>query len=272
MQFLDKWERKLGWMSFPGLFRYYALIHIMVFLLRILNPEIGTELDFDLQKILSGEVWRVATFLFASNGLEGWSLGISALFLYFMAMIAFMVSDGLEASWGVFRTSLFIYAGIAGLLIANVAFSLLFYNAFNVMISVPFTGLLLYSSAFFAFATLFPRVELMVFLVLPVQVRWLAILAAIPIVKLVFTLPISIPYLLLGFGNYLLWAGIPALRGQGRVIKSAGRRKKFKEAKLSDEDSFHRCKKCGRTEISDPDLEFRMAEDGEEYCGDHLPG
>jgi hypothetical protein len=54
------------------------------------------------------------------------------------------------------------------------------------------------------------------------------------------------------------------------VIKSAGRRKKFKEAKLSDEDSFHRCKTCGRTEKSDPDLEFRMAEDGEEYCGDHL--
>jgi hypothetical protein len=28
---------------------------------------------------------------------------------------------------------------------------------------------------------------------------------------------------------------------------------------------------CGRTEISDPELDFRMAADGEEYCEDHLP-
>jgi hypothetical protein len=82
--------------------------------------------------------------------------------------------------------------------------------------------------------------------------------------------PAYFGFLLLGFGNYLLWAGIPAMRGQARVIESAGRRKKFSKAKAGGEAAFHRCEKCGRTEVSDPDLEFRMAEDGMEYCGDHL--
>jgi hypothetical protein len=53
-------------------------------------------------------------------------------------------------------------------------------------------------------------------------------------------------------------------------VKSVGRKRKFDKDKPTGESAFHRCKTCGRTEVSDPDLEFRMAEDGEEYCGDHL--
>lgn len=270
MQFLNKWERKFGWMSFPGLLRYYALLHVAVFLLQYINPMISMELDFDLEKILSGEVWRVVTFLFSTSGMTG--LGArSLLYIYFMVIIAFMVSDGLEAAWGVFRTSLFLYAGIAGLLIANVIFSLLFYRAFDVMISVPATGALLNTSAFFAFATLFPKVELRVFFVLPVQIRWLAILATIPFLLLIISIPVSIAYLGIGFANYIFWAGIPALRRQSRAIKSGSGSRKYKKEKMNDREAFHRCKACGQTEASDPELEFRMAADGEEYCEDHLP-
>lgn len=200
---------------------------------------------------------------------------MSPLWMYFMVMIAFLVSDGLEAAWGVFRTSMFLYAGIAGLLAGNVIFSLLFYSAFDVMVSLPATGALLNLSAFFAFATLFPKVELLVFFVLPVQVRWLAILAAAPIAYMVFLLPVSAAYLALAFGNYLFWVAVPVLRGKSKgvksVAKSVARKRKFDKSKLDDSEAFHRCKSCGRTEISDPELEFRMAADGEEYCGDHLP-
>ncbi len=270
MRFLDKWERKFGWLSFPGLLRYYALFHVAVFLLQYNNPMISMKLDFDLEKILSGEVWRVLTFLFSTSGMTGHRAS-SLLYIYFMVMIAFMVSDALEAAWGVFRTSLFLYAGIAGLLIANVIFSLLFYRVFNVMISIPATGALLNTSAFFAFATLFPKAELRVFFVLPVQVRWLAILAAIPFLLLAFSLPLSIPYLGLGFANYIFWAGIPALRRQVGAIKSGSGSRKYKREKMDARDAFHRCKTCGRTEVSNSELEFRMAADGEEYCEDHLP-
>ena len=261
MQFLDKWERKLGWMSFPGLLRYYALFHVMVFLLQFFNPQIGHVLDFDRGKIMSGEVWRVLTFLVADSGFKG--LGaFSMLFLFFMVMIAFMMSDTLEGAWGVFRTSMFHYTAFAGLLIANFLYE----------DPMSGSGFFIYTSAFFAFATLFPKHEFLMFLIIPVQVRWLAILLGVLMVVGVLGEPLYLGYLLLSFSNYLLWAGIPAMRGQARVIRSAGRKREFRKAKPDAEDAFHRCAKCGRTEVSDPDLEFRMAGDGAEYCTDHLEG
>jgi hypothetical protein len=108
------------------------------------------------------------------------------------------------------------------------------------------------------------------FLIIPVQVRWLAMLGAVFLLIAAIGNPVYIGFLLLAFGNYLLWAGIPALRGQARVMKSVARKRKFDRYKLDEDESFHHCKTCGRTEVSDPELEFRMAADGEEYCTDHL--
>ncbi len=261
MEILDKWERKLGWMSFPGLLRYYALFHVLVFLLQIVNPYIGTVLEFDRAKIMQGEVWRVVTFLFADSAFGGMG-AFGMLFLFFMVMIAFLMSDALEGAWGVFRTTMFYYAGFIGLLIANFLYAY----------PMPGSGFFVYTAAFFAFATLFPKHEFLMFLVIPVQVRWLAMLAAIPLVLGVFSNPLYIGFVLLGFGNYLLWAGIPAMRGQAQAAGSASRKRKFEKAKVSADAAFHKCAKCGRTDVSDPDLEFRISANGSEYCEDHLAG
>jgi hypothetical protein len=259
MQFLDKWERKFGWISFPGFLRYYALLHVLVFLLQFINPQIGRILEFDREKIFAGEVWRLVTFLFSSSGLGG--LGaLGALFLFFMVMIAFMMNDALEGAWGVFRASMFYYCGYLGLLAAN-----FLYNT-----PMLGSGFYIYMSAFLAFATLFPKVELLLFFILPVQIRWFAILFAVFLVIGLFEKPSHIGFIALCFGNYLLWAGIPALRGQVRIIEAAGRRKRFEKNLFSDEEAFHRCAACDRTEISDPELEFRMSIDGKEYCTEHL--
>lgn len=260
MEFLDKWERKFGWMSFPGLLRYYALFHVLVFLLQFVNPSIGLMLEFDRVKIFEGEVWRLVTFLFAESGSGG--LGpLTMLFLFFMVMIAFMMSDALEGAWGVFRTTLFHYAGVMGLLLANFLYAH----------PLAGSGFYIYLSAFFAFATLFPRHEFLMFLIIPVQVRWLAMLTGGLLIFGVLAQPFYLGFLLLGFGNYLLWAGVPAMRGRARGISSAKRKQKFQESKLDGNGAFHSCELCKRTEVSDPELEFRMAEDGHEYCLDHLP-
>jgi hypothetical protein len=135
---------------------------------------------------------------------------------------------------------------------------------------MPGSGFILYGSAFFAFATLFPKVEFLIFFILPVQVRFLALLQAILLVISMFGNPWLLPIFLLGYANYIFWAGIPALRGTARVIESAQRRKRFNAAKTSADDAFHTCETCKRTDISDPRLEFRVGRNGKEYCVDHL--
>ncbi len=260
MSRIDRLERRLGGLSFPGFLRYYAILHALVYVLQLVRPDIGMLLEFDRARIFSGEVWRVVTFLFSSSGFAGIGL-LGALFFYFMVMIAFMMSDALEGAWGVFRTTLFYYCGILGLIIAN----FLFPGA------MPGSGFLLYGSAFFAFATLFPRVEFLMFFILPVQVRFLAWIQAAFLVLGVMGDLRMLPFFLLGYANYLVWAGIPALRGRARLMESAQRRRKFNGAKEPEHAAFYTCAVCGRTDVSDPELEFRVGSDGREYCADHLP-
>jgi len=253
-------ERRLGWLAFPGFLRFYALFQALVYLLRMVSPGVGRMLDFDRGKILGGEVWRVVTFLFSASASIGTG-GLGILAMAFLVMIAFMMSNALEDAWGVFKTTLFFLVGMIGLMIGN----------FLMPQVMPDSGLLLYGSAFFAFATLFPKVEFLLFLILPVQVRFLAWIQAAGLVLAMMGNLWLVPYFLLGYANYLLFAGLPALRGTARVLESAQRRRVFNSGKIPDAVAFHTCGLCERTELSDPGLEFRVGGDGREYCEDHLP-
>jgi hypothetical protein len=259
MTFLDRLERRYGWISFPGFLRYYALFHVLVFVLKFFSQDIGQIFEFDRAKILSGEVWRIVTFFFATSQFGPPTL-MSILFLIFAVNFAFMVGDGLESAWGAFRSSLFYYMGIALMMIANFCYPM----------NIPLSGFILYGSAFFAFATLFPKTEILLLLILPLQVRFLGFLQAGLVLLIIIGQPILAPFFVLGFANYLLFAGIPAMRGRAKIQESIQRRKQFNASKTSEGESFHHCVLCGRTDVTNPSLEFRVGNDGREYCVDHL--
>ena len=261
MVFSTGFERRFGWLAFPGFLRYFALLHALVYVLQSVRPGLGRLLMFNWDKILAGEVWRVVTFLFASSGFSQVdTLGL--IFMFFMVMIAFMINDALEDAWGVFKSSMFYYCGVIGLIAAS----------FLYPIAMVGSGMFLYESAFFAFATLFPHVEFRLFFILPVQVRFLAILGAVLLVWQTLGVPGGVVILALSFANYVLWAGLPALRGKAREAAAGKRRGRFNAGKASGGTAFHRCEDCGRTEVSDPHVEFRVGLDGKEYCEDHLDG
>lgn len=261
MSFFDRLERRWGWIAFPGFLRYYALMHVLVFVVQFLRPGVGEALEFDRAKILSGEVWRVATMFFAGSGFGGASPLMMILLLYFAVTIVFMVSDGLESAWGSFKASLFYYAGIVAIVMMNFVYP----------VTVPLSGALLYASAFLAFATLFPKEQILVFFVLPVQIRFLGILMGGGLLLILLGNPILAPFFAVVFANYFIWAGLPALRGTARVIEAGKRKKRFNASKLPVSEAFHTCAVCAKTDVSDPHAEFRIGKDGEEYCVEHLP-
>jgi hypothetical protein len=125
----------------------------------------------------------------------------------------------------------------------------------------------LFGAAFIAFATLFPRTEILLFLIIPIQVRFLGMFVAGLVVLSAISQPILLPFYLLAYANYFAWAGIPTLRGTARLIESGKRKKAFHAVS----EAFHTCVVCKKTDVSDPQLEFRIGADGEEYCTDHLP-
>lgn len=267
MTVFDKLERRWGWVAFPGFLRYYAMFHVLVFILELFQPDIAQLLAFDREKIFAGEIWRVATMFFSISEFGSPRSLWAILLLAFAVNFAFMISDGLEDLWGTFKTSLFYYTAIVLIVIANFAYS----AAIPGLTTIPFSGAMLYASAILAFATLLPKVEILLYMILPVQMRFVGILTALGILFLLVKAPLLLPFVLLALANYFIWAGIPTLRGTVRVIEAGKRKKVFNSGKIPDSEAFHTCVVCKKTEVSDPHAEFRIGSDGEEYCSSHLP-
>ncbi len=256
MSLMDRLERRFGRFSFPGFLRYYALFHLMVYAIQLIRPDIGELLDFDREKILAGEVWRMVTFLFASAGNLMVQPLLGAVLLFFLMRIMMIVSDALEEEWGVFKTSLFHYFAIAGLLAGN----------FLMPVAIAYSGFIIYGSAFFAFATLFPRVVWHLMLVFPVEVRFIAMFKAFFLVLTILGDPRLVPFLLLGYGNYLLWVVVPMWKSRAGTRGQKVFAKKLKKGFNEDEEPFHKCALCHRNDVMDPEREFRVGSDGREYC------
>lgn len=260
MRWLDRIEDRLHWLAFPGLYKYLALTGVVVNAWGWLNPSGPSMLDFSLIGILNGEVWRIFSFALTPNGL--FPLGaLGVLFLYFATRITFLISDSLEEIWGPTRTTLYILLAWAGLVVGQAL----------MILPVPMSGIMIGLSLFLAFATLFPKYEFHLFLVLPVQVRWLGWAAFAMAIYGVIRVPLTILLVLPALVPYGLWVLPDFIRNRKGLAQAAVRRRKFEAAALSDGHTFNRCSVCKRTEKDDEDLEFRTYADGTEYCLDHLP-
>lgn len=261
MHWLERLEKRLHWIAIPGIFKYLALFGVAISIAQWMSPAMAHAIAFDQKKILAGEFWRLFAFAFAPMGLIPPS-AFGALALVFGTMIAFLVSDSLEEAWGPTRTTLYLITTWLGLVVGQFLFQ----------IDIPIGGVFLYLSMFLAFATYFPRYEFRLFLILPVQVRWIAwFMFGMTLLSVLGSAPLFGVFAF-ALAPYALWVLPPFIRDRKALAKAAVRRQKF-HAKASDgtDDAFHRCEVCQRTENDDPDLEFRTFLDGTEYCLEHLP-
>ena len=253
MAWLDKLERRLGFLAVPGLMRIVVGLTALVFMLVRLNPDFRFVLDLDPARVLHGEVWRLVTYIFLPQ---------TASFLWILLFLWFLwfIGDGLEQAWGAFRLTLYFFVGVIGTTAAAFFFGARFSNS------------MLFSSLFFAFARFYPDQVIYILFILPVKIKWLAWVSAAFLLFGFFVNPNSYRMALVAaFMNYLIFFGpeiIYEARHRGEV---SARHKRFARESRSEAEPLHKCAVCGATEVSDPNLDFRVARDGEEYCMAHLP-
>jgi membrane associated rhomboid family serine protease len=253
MSFLDKLERRLGFIAIPALIRAVVTLNALVFVLVLLNKGFDSYLALDIARIRAGEVWRLVTYIFVPQ--TGHFL-LVAMALYFL----WYIGDGLERAWGPFRVTLYFLVGMIGTTVAAV------------LSSSQFSSQMLFTTLFFAFAHFYPEDVIYVFFILPLKIKWIAwIYAGFLLLSFVTQSNSFRIGFIAALSNYLIFFGPGVIRHLRQRKEVAVRRSRFEVQSRSEEEPLHRCATCGATELTDPSLEFRVARDGEEYCLAHLP-
>ena len=246
----------------PGLIRYVALFNALVFLLHLLAPGYTSVLELNPQLVLKGEVWRLITWIFIPETLSPFWIFFALLFLLYLG-------DGLEAALGSAKLTLFYLSGVLLCTVVSFAFGLAAGESGAVLTRA---NTFLNLSLLLAFATVYPDFKVLVFFVLPVRIAWLALFSAVLMILSALGQPAVVAATLgAAFANYLFFFGTSLRAHLG------GRAFPFRSApsdgsdRNSSPEPLHRCRECGRTESTHPDLEFRVASSGWEYCLQHLP-
>lgn len=251
MNLLDKLEKRFYKFSIPHL--TYILIAGQVILFFLDYAKV-IPLDFFVlkgSKVLNGEYWRLATFLFIP-------IPRNIIFAVFAWYLYFLYGSALESTWGTFRYNIYIF--MSYILTVSISF---------ILPDDTITNAYLYLTIFFAFAYLFPNFTLYIFFVLPIKIKWLAILVGASYVYILITGDwLSRILILISLGNFILFFGKDILF---KII--VGKRKMEYQIKNIKEKNkpFHTCKECGITDIDNPDMQFRYCDDCDNcYCEDHI--
>lgn len=222
-------------------------------------------LVFSPSMILKGEIWRLVSFIFIPNYSSIFSFAISLYFYYF-------IGKSLEAQWGQARFNIYYFTGI----ILSVIYGFIA-SALGVIVELEMSTYYINMAMFFAFATLWPDVTVLLFFIIPIKMKWLAyidvFLFAFDIISGTTLFP------LVAVLNYLLFCAPVLFRNISRGRKNYARSASFKSAikhaekEQTKKNYHHKCCVCGRTDTEYPNLEFRYCSRCAGYhcfCEDHI--
>ncbi|PKL42770.1 MAG: hypothetical protein CVV41_12120 [Candidatus Riflebacteria bacterium HGW-Riflebacteria-1] len=259
MIWLDKLERKYGNWGLEGLIKYVSMLMLVVFFLNQSGMLPYHMLYLHRDAILSGQVWRLFTFLLIPAS-------TNFLFLIFELSILVMCADGLEAKWGTFKLTAYYMTGA----ISNILVAL-------IMPEVQLGSYFIYLSLFLGFATIYPDYEILLFLLLPVKMKYLALLSG---ASMIYSLVVGSLFIkiaiLLSLGNYLLFFAQDVIAAVRQNRRQYMRAEEYEKSLGRTEEYRHKCSVCGITDVSSPEAQFRYCtcpacgENGTPFCSEHL--
>lgn len=275
----------------PNLMLYIVIGNAIVLTLSLFNGgnSLFNLLYFDKTLILQGQVWRLVTYIFtqSSNSFLG------LLFLYFF----YILGRHVEQSMGTLRFNIYYFSGV----ILMDVFAMLFcpiiptnpitqeqylYLASTIPVYTNM-AYYLHLSLLLTFATTNPSSQFLILFIIPIKAWVMALIYLAMVLASVFNLSYPVFFFphnlfpLVALGNYLLFMGkdiknlLPLSWRIKRRRNTAANRKPipFRPAEKNHTDYAHRCTVCGRTDVSNPELEFRYCSRCSGYhcyCSEHI--
>ena len=155
-------ERKLRRYAISDLMKYIVIGQGIVFALLYIWPTLGYQLYYLITLtrtgLMRGQIWRLVTFVFVPPS-------SSPIFILFALYFYYMIGVGLENQWGKVKFNLYYLVGMLGSIIA----ALITGYADNTFLNL---------SLFFAYAALYPDEQVLLFMILPIKMKYLALVDA----------------------------------------------------------------------------------------------
>lgn len=254
LKWLNKLERKYGKYAIHGLMKYIVAANLAVFLLNVISPSLEYNLALIPQAVMAGQIWRVFTFILIPPQ-------TSAFWILFTLYFYYIIGMGLEQAWGSFKFNIYYLVGMIATIIVS-------------LVSGSYgTATFINLTLFLAFASIYPNHEVLVFFILPVKMKYLALLDAVLLAQQFIMGGLGIKLMILAsLANYFIFFGkdfIELFKTKKKVKKN---KERFKVIEMKDYVR-HRCTVCGMTERDDPNMEFRYCSKcsgHKEYCMNHL--
>ncbi len=262
---VERFCRRHPRFGIPNLMRYIAIGSAAYWLLNLVNPLLVSYFSFSAAHVLHGELWRLLTFFFIPPDLS-W-LGLIAVYFYYW------IGSTLEQHWGTGQFTIYFFSGA----ILTMLYGILMYLIFG--LDMYLTPTYVYLAMFFAFAVFFPDLQVLLFFILPIKIKYLAYLDAAFFVYGIISSPF--PYNLLPVVatlNFLLFCGGElwrSVRGRRTTKSAVNFRRESRRIRQEQAQQLyhHKCAVCGRTDTDYPELEFRYCSRCAGYhcfCQDHI--
>lgn len=286
MKPMSNFEKKFGKYAIKNISIVLIAFYACGYMISLVNSSALNYLTLNPYQILfKGQVWRLVTWLIVPPG--GFNF-LTLLMLYFY----YYIGTILERTWGTYRYNLYLFQGMIFTIIG--AFGLMgylylfqadviaFYGAENIFVflSAMFSTYYVNMSIYLAFACTFPNMQVLVFFLIPVKIK---------VIGIIYSLLLIYEFIA-GYGDAVLTTANRIVIGASMLNfiiffftsrnmmhlspKQMKRRQEYKrDVKKSTPITRHKCAICGRTEESNPELEFRFCskcEGNYEYCQEHL--
>ena len=262
----------------PNLMMYIALGSALVYIINMIDKTytLYNILCFDRAAILQGQIWRLFTYplVFDMGGILYTAIGL---------ICYYSLGRAIENSWGTFRFNLFYFTGM---LLMDI-----YCMIFGCAASADYLNL----SLFLAYATMYPDAQFLFLFIIPVKARIFALLDLLLMVfgLLMYPFPYTL-FSVIALANYFLFFGKDVvnvfpmswrLNARRLFRRGPAKPQKAKTIPFPRSGSYqatvatpkapytHKCTVCSRTDVSNPELEFRYCSRCKGYhcyCQDHI--
>ena len=262
-----------------NLMLYICLGNAAVYLMSMIsqNYYLYYLLCFDRSLILQGQIWRLVTYpLTMQAGIGG---GLNILLVAIMLFCYYSLGTVIERRWGTLKFNLFYLSGVVMMDVFCMFFP-------NCRADVYYLNL----SLFLSYATMFPDATFLLYMIIPIKAWVFALIDLVLVALGIFqnSFPANF-FPIIALANYFLFFGSDVLnllpvKWQFKLRRlfrkdSAPQEPKVIHFRVSPQpeqkkqDYNHRCTVCGRTDVSNPELEFRYCSRCKGYycyCQDHI--